>query len=52
LCLGENPRLLKKAGSPLEWQYSTFHRYVKEGLYNPDWGAREQITFDGAIGHE
>jgi len=24
--------------SVLEWPYSTFHRYVKEGVYAPDWG--------------
>jgi len=24
------------ARSPLEWQYSSFHRHVKEGVYHPD----------------
>jgi len=47
-----NPGKHGLARSPLEWQYSSFHRHVKEGFYRPDWGARNQITFDGAIGHE
>lgn len=24
--------------SPRDWPYSTFHRWVKRGVYNPDWG--------------
>ena len=47
-----NPVKHGLARSPLEWQYSSFHRHVKEGFYHPDWGARNQITFNGAIGHE
>ena len=27
------------------WPYSTFHRYVREGIYAPDWGLAED--FDG-----
>ena len=23
--------------SPRDWSYSTFHRWVKRGVYNPDW---------------
>ena len=22
----------------IDWPYSSFHRYVKEGVYEPDWG--------------
>ena len=22
-----------------DWPYSTFHRYVKSGIYAPDWGS-------------
>lgn len=22
-----------------EWPYSTFHRFVRQGIYPPDWGA-------------
>ncbi len=32
-----------------EWPYSTFHRYVDEGMYSPQWGADEMI-FDEDYG--
>jgi len=25
--------------TPAEWKYSSFHRYVEQGLYSLDWGA-------------
>jgi putative transposase len=27
--------------TPVEWKYSSFHRYVKKGLYCVGWGAEE-----------
>jgi len=33
-----NPVRHGLADSPKDWQYSTFHRYVKAGLYPEDWG--------------
>ena len=24
--------------SPCDWPYSSFHRYVKQGIYDSDWG--------------
>ncbi|WP_343221769.1 hypothetical protein [Methylomonas sp. LW13] len=30
-----------------EWPYSTFHRYVKEGVYSRDWGDGVDITVAG-----
>lgn len=47
-----NPVKHGLAKSPMEWQYSSFHRYVKEGTYHPDWGEKEPVAFDGAIGRE
>ena len=41
--------LVKKAK---DWKYSSFHRYVKNGIYNINWGATEEIKFDGAVGNE
>ena len=38
--------------SPIEWQHSTFHRYVKQGIYHKDWGADRDIVFDGQVGNE
>jgi putative transposase len=36
--------------SPIEWAYSSFHRYVANGLYSADWGAG-WVDVDG-VGHE
>ncbi|HLE18900.1 MAG TPA: transposase [Syntrophales bacterium] len=33
-----NPVKHGLAASPKDWKYSTFHRYVEEGLYPEDWG--------------
>jgi len=38
--------------SPVEWPYSSFHRYVKQGAYESDWGAGTEIKFDVKVGHE
>ena len=37
--------------SPAGWRYSTFHRYVREGMYEAGWGESE-IKFSGKIGNE
>jgi len=33
---------------PVDWPYSTFHRYVKEGLYPADW-AVQNADFEGGV---
>jgi len=38
--------------SPVEWPYSSFHRYVKQGAYDSDWGAGTEIKFDAKVGDE
>ena len=38
--------------SPIEWPYSSFHRYVKQGTYDCDWGAGTEIKFDVNVGYE
>lgn len=38
--------------APKEWPYSTFHRYVREGVYPCNWGADSKITFDDEVGNE
>ena len=38
--------------SPKDWEYSSFHRYVKQGVFDIDWGAHEDITFDKDVGNE
>ena len=38
--------------SPRDWIYSTFDRYVKNGVYTADWGSNEEITFPDYVGSE
>jgi len=38
--------------SPRDWAYSSFHRYVKHGIYKSDWGAGCEIQFDEDVGYE
>ena len=38
--------------SPLDWEYSSFHRYVRQGIYNSEWGAEEVVSFESSIGSE
>ncbi|MEM9219402.1 MAG: hypothetical protein AAGD25_34350 [Cyanobacteria bacterium P01_F01_bin.150] len=35
-----------------DWPYSSFHKYVKNGQYDPNWGSDYPITFDVDVGHE
>lgn len=47
-----NPVKHGLAKAPKDWEYSSFHRYVREGVYDLEWGAGENIMFDDAIGRE
>ena len=47
-----NPVKHGLAGSPKEWPYSTFHRYVSKGFYHDDWGSSEPLEFAKNIGGE
>ena len=38
--------------SPIDWPYSSFHRYVKQGIYDSNWGAGAEINFDENVGYE
>ncbi|WP_287107544.1 hypothetical protein [Microcystis sp. M_OC_Ca_00000000_S217Cul] len=38
--------------APKDWQHSSFHRYVEEGIYDQMWGASERLIFDSDIGME
>jgi putative transposase len=33
-----------------DWPYSTFHRYVREGVYPPDWGGTNDVHPEGSFG--
>ena len=38
--------------APRDWEYSSFHRYVRAGLYDKMWGAEQEISFADHIGNE
>ena len=38
--------------SPKLWPLSSFHRYVKQGLYHDTWGANGEIVFEHSVGNE
>lgn len=44
-----NPVKHNLSSSAADWPYSTFHRYVKEGMYPMDWG-RNKKADKGAFG--
>ena len=47
-----NPVKHGHAKAPRDWEYSSFHKYVRQGKYDPDWGAGDLIKFDETIGSE
>ena len=47
-----NPVKHGLVNSPSAWPYSSFHRYVKQGDYDADWGAGRKIEFDAKVGYE
>lgn len=38
--------------APGDWAYSSFNRYISDGIYDRDWGAGLDIRFDESIGRE
>jgi putative transposase len=46
-----NPVKHGLAPRPIDWPYSTFHRFVKDGLYPESWGA-SRIDFPRHLGDE
>ncbi|MBW2107234.1 MAG: transposase [Deltaproteobacteria bacterium] len=47
-----NPVKHGVAQSPAQWEYSSFHRYVRDGVYDEQWGFGEEISFEEGIGRE
>ncbi len=39
--------LVKKV---LDWPYSTFHRYVRKGVYDKNWGGNDMVIVNGEWG--
>jgi putative transposase len=38
--------------APIDWAYSSFHRYVDKEIYDAKWGAGDIVEFDKTIGYE
>ncbi len=38
--------------APKDWEYSSFHRSVRQGMYDVMWGTGEDLIFDSNIGKE
>ena len=47
-----NPVKHGLTNTPLEWRYSSFHRYVINGIYDAKWGARLKMKFNATVGYE
>jgi putative transposase len=38
--------------APGEWEHSSFHRYVRKGFYDQEWGAEGTVSFEVSVGAE
>ena len=38
--------------SPLEWKHSSFHKFVRTGVLDVEWGASDDMDFGDDIGNE
>ena len=47
-----NPVKHGLAKTPVDWMYSSFHRYVDKGIYDSKWGAGNKIEFENTVGRE
>lgn len=47
-----NPVKHGLCSSPKDWQFSSFHRFVKEGVYSQDWGVNEVPKISKLISDE
>jgi putative transposase len=47
-----NPVKHGHATSPARWQHSSFHEFVRRGIYPPEWGGYGVLAFGEDIGRE
>jgi putative transposase len=38
--------------APVDWKYTSFHRYLDKGVFASNWGAFDKIEFDEMVGYE
>jgi putative transposase len=46
-----NPVKHGAVARPVDWPYSSIHRYIRNGVISPDWGSSSIVSSD-SIGHE
>jgi putative transposase len=46
-----NPVKHGLVAAPVDWRYSSFHFYVRQGIYGKDWGS-DPMDFSGGVGSE
>ena len=47
-----NPVKHGLVAAPKDWEYSSFYRYVRAGLYDEMWGVSDEVLFPLGIGSE
>ena len=47
-----NPVKHGLAKAPAGWKYSSFYRFVNNGIYDQSWGTGVKVEFDDNIGYE
>jgi len=47
-----NPVKHGLVNAPKDWPYSTFNRYVNEGMYDSEWGTGGELFFGDGVGME
>ena len=47
-----NPVKHGLVNAPKDWEYSSFHKYARDAIYDLNWGAETEIIFDSGVGKE
>jgi putative transposase len=47
-----NPVKHGLVSAPIDWEHSSFRRYVQASLYPAEWGAEQPLAFPANMGHE
>ena len=47
-----NPVRHNLVRAPKDWQFSSFHRYVSNGIYKLEWDAGVRMEFSAKVGYE
>ena len=47
-----NPVKHRLVKAPKDWEYSSFHQYVRDGKYDRDWASGRDLAFEETVGNE